>query len=87
MDASRSNDLGGRLTLHEPSEIVGSQRAMYDSMITAYSPWAEKAGFKMMTPDGRLIGPFRAHTRGHHSCSWRSVGFYVRALRPFHHGA
>jgi 4-carboxymuconolactone decarboxylase len=29
-------------------------------MVDKYVPWADKAGFKMMTADGRLIGPFNS---------------------------
>ena len=30
---------------------------MYDSKVEDYAAWAKKAGFKMATSDGRLIGP------------------------------
>jgi 4-carboxymuconolactone decarboxylase len=33
---------------------------MYDSIIEEQAPWGKKAGFKMVTADGRLIGPFNA---------------------------
>ena len=57
MDKHTNDPLGGRLPLHEPSTITGSQRAMYDSMVEDYAAWAKQAGFKMATLDGRLIGP------------------------------
>jgi 4-carboxymuconolactone decarboxylase len=33
---------------------------MYDSILEEQAPWGKKAGFKMVTADGRLIGPFNA---------------------------
>ena len=60
MVTQTNNPLGGRLPLREPSTITGSQREMYDSLIREYAPWSKKAGFKMVTSDGRLIGPFNA---------------------------
>jgi 4-carboxymuconolactone decarboxylase len=52
--------LGGRLPLREPATITGPQRAMYDSIMGEQAPWGKRAGFKMVTADGRLIGPFNA---------------------------
>ncbi len=60
MEDSTHKHLGGRLPLREPTEIVGAQRAMYESMVKEYSSWAEKAGFEMLTSEGQLIGPFNA---------------------------
>lgn len=52
--------LGGRLPLAELSTMTGEQRALFDSVTANQVPWADKAGFKATTPDGRLIGPFNA---------------------------
>ncbi len=52
--------LGGRLPLRDPATITGPQRAMYDSIMEEQAPWGKRAGFKMVTAEGRLIGPFNA---------------------------
>jgi 4-carboxymuconolactone decarboxylase len=60
MSGTVNDALGGRLPLREPATIMGAQRAMYDSIMEEYAPWGKRAGFKMVTADGRLIGPFNA---------------------------
>ena len=50
--------LGGRLPLLDPKELSGAQKELYDRENTTMVPWAERAGFRGKTPDGKLIGPF-----------------------------
>jgi 4-carboxymuconolactone decarboxylase len=52
--------LGGRLPLADPTSLTGPQRELFDHMMTAVVPLADKAGFQSTTADGRLIGPFNA---------------------------
>ena len=54
----QSNGLGGRVPLLAPEELTSAQRQTYDLMNGTMMPWAEKAGFKSKTEDGKLIGPF-----------------------------
>jgi 4-carboxymuconolactone decarboxylase len=60
MDTNTNDPLGGRLPLREPSTITGSQRTLYDTIIKDQAPLGTKAGYKIVTADGRLIGPFNA---------------------------
>ena len=50
--------LGGRLPLLAPEELSGAQKELYDRENTTMVPWADRAGFRSKTPDGKLIGPF-----------------------------
>ena len=50
--------LGGRLPLLHPAEMDEAQKALYDHIATTAVPWAEAAGFRIGTAEGRLIGPF-----------------------------
>ena len=53
-----SEKLGGRLPLLDPKELLGAQKELYDRENTTMVPWAEQAGFRSKTADGKLIGPF-----------------------------
>lgn len=53
-----SQHLGGRIALFAPDDLTGQQRKVYDVIDQQMVPWAEKAGFKVKLPDGRLVGPF-----------------------------
>ena len=55
MDATH---LGGRLRLLDPACLTDSQTAVYDRLRATMIRWADQSGFKSMTDDGRLIGPF-----------------------------
>jgi 4-carboxymuconolactone decarboxylase len=50
--------LGGRLPLADRASLTAAQREIFDQMMTAAVPWAQKAGFQATTDDGRFIGPF-----------------------------
>lgn len=52
--------LGGRLPLLHPAEMDEGQRTLYDHIAATAVPWAEAAGFRIETAEGRLIGPFNA---------------------------
>ena len=54
----QNEKLGGRLPLLDPKELSGAQKALYDRENTTMVPWADHAGFRSRTEDGRLIGPF-----------------------------
>ena len=60
MDTKTNDSLGGRLLLREPSTLAGAQRALYDGIMETQAPLGEKAGYKINTADGRLVGPFNA---------------------------
>ncbi len=53
--------LGGRLPLIDPQTLAGDQRRLYETMRTTLIPWAESNGFRGMTDDGQLIGPFNPY--------------------------
>ena len=53
-----SEKLGGRLPLLDPQELSGAQRELYERESTTMVPWADHAGFRSKTEDGKLIGPF-----------------------------
>jgi 4-carboxymuconolactone decarboxylase len=52
--------LGGRLPLVDPAAFTGAQRQLFDRVTTTRERRANDAGFRITTPDGRLIGPFNA---------------------------
>ena len=60
MSAAADEALGGRLKLLSPSELNPDQKRTYDVIDTDMAPWAESAGFRSKTDDGRLIGPFNS---------------------------
>jgi 4-carboxymuconolactone decarboxylase len=56
---TQSDDgLGGRLPLFDPTTLTGSQRALYDTLMSTWVAFAGKIGVQATTDDGRLIGPF-----------------------------
>ncbi len=50
--------MGGRLPLLSPADLTPDQAAVYKSYMSNEVPWAQTAGFRSTTHDGRLIGPF-----------------------------
>jgi 4-carboxymuconolactone decarboxylase len=52
--------LGGRLPLVDPTAYTGAQRQLFDWVTATRERRADDAGFRITTPDGRLIGPFNA---------------------------
>jgi 4-carboxymuconolactone decarboxylase len=56
--SKQTGKLGGRLPLLDPHELSGAQKELYDRENTTMVPWAESAGFRSKTDDGKLIGPF-----------------------------
>jgi 4-carboxymuconolactone decarboxylase len=55
-----TGDLGGRLPLVDRAAFTGAQRQLFDSVTATRERRADDAGFRITTPDGRLIGPFNA---------------------------
>ena|ERR1700722_7473044 len=55
-----SKTLGGRLPLADPTTLTGAQREFFNAMQATQVPWANKAGFRATTADGRLIGPYNS---------------------------
>ena len=53
-----AEELGGRLPLLHPAEMDEAQKALYDHIAATAVPWAETAGFRIRTVEGRFIGPF-----------------------------
>lgn len=53
--------LGGRLPLIDPRTLAGDQRGLYDTLRSTLVTWADASGFRGMTDDGRLIGPFNPY--------------------------
>jgi 4-carboxymuconolactone decarboxylase len=53
-----SDELGGRLPLTDPATLTQPQQQLFDSVVANQLPWANDAGFRIRTADGRLIGPF-----------------------------
>ncbi len=47
-----------RLPLLTPDTLTPAQKTLHQQMMDEQIPWAEKAGFKASTPDGKLLGPF-----------------------------
>lgn len=55
------SELGGRLPLIDPQTLSGEQRTLYDTLRSTLVGWANKSGFRGMTDDGQLIGPFNPY--------------------------
>jgi len=53
--------LGGRLPLIDPGTLSGDQKDLYETMRSTLITWADKNGFRGMTDDGKLIGPFNPY--------------------------
>ncbi len=58
-----SGNLGGRLPLVEADTLDAAQRELFDYLRARVVPWADAAGFRSTTADGRFIGPFNAALR------------------------
>ena len=52
--------LGGRLPLVDPAAFTGAQQQLFDWVMATREQRGDDAGFRITTPDGRLIGPFNA---------------------------
>lgn len=61
--AFSDDTLGGRLPLLPPDDLSAEQLPVYQQISDALVPWAEQAGFRAETTDGKLIGPFNAMLR------------------------
>ena len=44
-----------------PTTLEGDQKQLYEQMKSTLIPWADANGFRGMTPDGKLIGPFNPY--------------------------
>src|SRR5262249_16887496 len=56
--SSDTAKLGGRLPLVDAAALSPAQKQLFDQMTRTVLPWAESAGFRACTEDGRFIGPF-----------------------------
>jgi 4-carboxymuconolactone decarboxylase len=56
----RTDALGGRLPLTDPTTLTDAQRGVFDLLMTTLVPWADGVPFQSMTTEGRLIGPFNS---------------------------
>jgi 4-carboxymuconolactone decarboxylase len=52
--------LGGRLPLVDVDRLDPAQRELFAYLQTRVVPWADAAGFRSTTADGKFIGPFNA---------------------------
>jgi 4-carboxymuconolactone decarboxylase len=55
--------LGGRLPLVDIDRLDAAQRELFEYLQTRVVPWADAAGFRSTTADGKFIGPFNAALR------------------------
>lgn len=53
-------DASIRLGRLEPQQLNAAQAALYEDILSNEAAWADKAGFRMVLPDGTLLGPFNA---------------------------
>jgi 4-carboxymuconolactone decarboxylase len=58
-----NSNLGGRLPLVDADALDAAQRELFDYLGARIVPWADAAGFRSTTADGRFIGPFNAALR------------------------
>jgi 4-carboxymuconolactone decarboxylase len=63
VNGNRQSQLGGRLPLLEVDTLDAEQRKLFDYLQTRVAPWADAAGFRSTTADGKFIGPFNAALR------------------------
>lgn len=54
------DDANQRLPLLDPQGLTKEQRELYERLGSSMLPWAQQSGFKAVTEDGRLLGPFNA---------------------------
>ncbi|TRW80746.1 carboxymuconolactone decarboxylase family protein [Mycolicibacterium sp. 018/SC-01/001] len=59
--APAKHGLGGRLPLIDPATLTGDRKNLYDTMRSTLITWADRNGFRGMTDDGELIGPFNPY--------------------------
>ena len=57
------SQLGGRIPLLDADALDAPQRELFDYLQTRVAPWADAAGFRSTTADGKFIGPFNAALR------------------------
>jgi 4-carboxymuconolactone decarboxylase len=62
-DVRDADRLGGRLELLDPASLDADQARLREELLATRGPDAEAAGFQLVLPDGRLIGPFNAWLR------------------------
>jgi 4-carboxymuconolactone decarboxylase len=60
---NRESQLGGRLAIVDVDTLDVAQRELFDYLQTNVVPWADAAGFRSTTTDGKFIGPFNAALR------------------------
>lgn len=58
-----NSNLGGRLPLVDADTLDAPQRELFDYLRRRVVPWADAAGFRSTTADGKFIGPFNAALR------------------------
>jgi 4-carboxymuconolactone decarboxylase len=58
---NQESTLGGRLPLIDPATLSGNQKDLYQTMRSTLIPWADNNGFRGMTDDEKLIGPFNPY--------------------------
>jgi 4-carboxymuconolactone decarboxylase len=58
-----NSNLGGRLPLVDADTLDAPQRELFDYLRRRVVPWADAAGFRSTTADGKFIGPFNATLR------------------------
>ncbi|MDX6459591.1 MAG: 4-carboxymuconolactone decarboxylase [Acidobacteriaceae bacterium] len=56
--SKKQQNLGGRLPLPQTNALTGTQRTLYDTLMSTWVPYARKIGVEATTADDRLIGPF-----------------------------
>jgi len=57
------DELGGRLRLLPVDELDPAQAALHARLVTTWFARADDAGYRVVLPDGRLIGPFNGFLR------------------------
>ena len=57
------DDLGGRLPLLDPATLDPAQRRLDDVSMAVEHPWSVDSGFRLVTDEGRFIGPYDAFLR------------------------
>jgi 4-carboxymuconolactone decarboxylase len=63
VNSNGESQLGGRLPLLDADSLDAPQRRLFDDLQTRVVPWADAAGFRSTTADGKFIGPFNAALR------------------------
>jgi 4-carboxymuconolactone decarboxylase len=63
VNSNAESRLGGRLPLLDADSLDATQRRLFDDLQTRVVPWADAAGFRSTTTEGKFIGPFNAALR------------------------